>query len=217
MSDLAALAARAADDRLELLGYCPVRPEDGLSVTDGTIVLLGPAEPGFWAHVTAQPEWTDGRPDPVDHWSRRTIGRIACDLGAKAVFPFGGPPWRPFYTWALRSGWAWTSPVTLLVHRTQGLMVSFRGAVVLPGALPPAEPERSPCDSCAGRPCLSACPPGALTGAGYDVPACHDFLDGPAGESCRNGGCLVRRACPISQGYGRLARQSAYHMGQFHR
>jgi len=30
------------------------------------------------------------------------------------------------------------------------------------------------------------------------------------------GGCLVRRACPVSGGYARLAEQSAYHMGQFH-
>ena len=75
------------------------------------------------------------RPDPVDRWSRRVIGRLACDLGAKALFPFGGPPYHPFYQWALRTGRAWESPVRLLVHDTQGLMVSFRGALALREAM----------------------------------------------------------------------------------
>ena len=80
--------------------------------------------------------------------------------------------------------------------------------------LPPAPPR--PCDSCAA-PCLTACPAGALTGAGYDVPACHAFLDTEPGRPCMTGGCLVRRACPLSAGYARLAEQSAYHMSRFHK
>jgi hypothetical protein len=174
---------------------------------------LGPREPGFWAHLKAQPEW--GGSDPIDTWSRRVIGRIACDLGGKARFPFGGPPWHPFQTWALRTGRFWASPVRFLVHDTQGLMVSLRGALILPDAVTfPAVP--CPCDGCA-QPCATACPPLALTTAGYDVPTCHGFLDQPEGGACLAGGCLVRRACPVSQGYARVTEQSAYHMGRFHR
>jgi ferredoxin len=213
---LAGIAAILAPHRLEVLGGFAAGPEDtGLPAGTRTLLLIGPAEPGFWAHLTAQPEW-DGRPDPVDRWSRRVIGRIACDLQAKALFPFGGPPWHPFYRWALRSGQVWDSPVRLLVHARQGLMVSFRGALALKEevALPPPAPR--PCDGCPA-PCLTACPAGALTGAGYDIPACHAFLDQPDGAGCMTGGCLVRRACPVSQSYARLPEQSAYHMGQFHR
>lgn len=108
--------------------------EEGFPAGTRTLLLLGPAEPGFWAHLQAQPEW--GGPDPVDRWSRRVIGRIACDLGAKALFPFGGPPYHPFYRWALRTGRVWDSPVRLLVHSGQGLMVSFRGALALKEAVP---------------------------------------------------------------------------------
>jgi epoxyqueuosine reductase len=53
---------------------------------------------------------------------------MACDLGAKALFPFGGPPWHPFIAWAKRSGRAWESPVGFLVHDQAGLMVSYRAA-----------------------------------------------------------------------------------------
>lgn len=187
--------------------------EPGLPPGTRSLLLLGPAEPGYWPHVKAQPEWQDGAPDPVDRWSRRVIGRLACDLRAKAIFPFGGPPYHPFYQWALRTGRSWDSPVRLLVHPGQGLMFSCRGALALKQVvdLPPAA---KPCDACP-QPCLTACPVGALTGAGYDLPACHAFLDTPAGQGCMTQGCAVRRACPVSQTYARLPEHSAYHMAVF--
>lgn len=204
-----------AAHRLTVLGGFAATPDDGLPEGTRTLLLLGPAEPGFWPHLTAQPEWLDGRPDPVDRWSRRVIGRIACDLGGKALFPFGGPPYHPFYRWALKTGRIWDSPVRLLVSADQGMWVSFRGALALKDDVPFPAPTTRPCEDCA-RPCLTACPAGALTGAGYDVPACHAFLDTGNGEGCMTGGCHVRRACPVSQGYARLPEQSAYHMRRFH-
>ncbi|MBL9054190.1 MAG: ferredoxin [Tabrizicola sp.] len=216
-----AFEARLAEDRLAVLGgFAVAEGEAGFPPGTQTLLLLGPREPGFWPHLKAQPEWaqyqSEGTPDPVDRWSRRVIGRIACDLGAKALFPFGGPPYHPFYQWALRSGRVWDSPVRLLVHAGQGLMVSFRGALALKEAVEVPAPLPRPCETCAA-PCLTACPTGALTGAGYDVPGCHRYLDGPEGRGCLTGGCLVRRACPLSQTYARLPEQSAYHMGQFHK
>jgi hypothetical protein len=118
------------------------------------LLLLGPKEPGFWAHLKSQPEW-DGAPDPVDRWSRRVIGCIACDLGAKALFPFGGPPYHPYYQWALRTGRVWDSPVRLLVHAGQGLMVSFRGALALKEAVVCLPPAVKPCDDLRRRLALS--------------------------------------------------------------
>lgn len=216
MSGLSQIEAGLAARRLAVMGGFHPGPEDGAPHGTQTLLMVGPAEPGFWAHLTAQPEWLDGAPDPVDRWSRRVVGRMACDLGAKAVFPFGGPPYAPFQRWAKATGRAWESPVRLLVHDVAGLMVSYRGALALKERLdlPPAGPR--PCDTCAA-PCLSACPAGALTGAGYDVPACHAFLDSLPGQDCLTGGCHVRRACPLSQSYGRVAEQSAHHMRQFHK
>jgi epoxyqueuosine reductase len=212
---LPALEALLAEERLEVLGGFSVADgEGGFPAGTRTLLMLGPKEPGFWAHLQAQPEW--GEADPVDRWSRRVIGRISCDLGAKALFPFGGPPYHPFYKWALRTGRVWDSPVRLLVHTGQGLMVSFRGALALKQVVDVPPPTVRPCDACPA-PCLAACPAAALTGAGYNVPGCHGFLDQPEGAECLSGGCLVRRACPVSQSYARLPEQSAYHMRQFHR
>jgi hypothetical protein len=207
-----AIRERLLAHRLEVLGGFAVDPgEDGFPAGTRTLLMVGPG-PGFWPHLTAQAEW--GGPDPVDRWSRRVIGQLACDLGGKALFPFGGPPYHPFFRWALRTGRVWESPVRLLVHDRQGLWVSFRGALALkeavdmPGGV-------SPCAGCAA-PCLAACPAGVLGAQGYDVPGCHGFLDSAGGADCLGGGCLVRRACPVSQTYDRMPEQSAYHMARFH-
>ena len=206
------------EERLAILGgFTPSDDEPDLPAGTRSVLMIGIAEPGFWAHFTESPEWRDGRPHPMDRWSRRVIGKIACRLGAKALFPFGGPPWRPFYHWALRTGRVWESPVRLLVHADQGLMVSFRGALALRHNVEMPAPAARPCDGCADQPCLTRCPVLALSPDGYAVEACHGHLDTPQGGPCLSGGCLARRACPVSAAYARLPEQSAYHMRQFHK
>ena len=186
----------------------------GLHDGGDTILLLGPREPGFWPHFTAQPEYGDGLPDPLDRWSKHAIGALAADWGGEAIFPSDGPPYPPFQDWALRSGRCYISPVGMLVHAEAGLMISFRGAIRIAGLHPLPERAENPCNGCA-RPCIAACPVGALGPAGYDVPACRAWLSSDAGHDCMAQGCAVRRACPVSQSYGRLPEQSAFHMRAF--
>ena len=209
------LLSRAHALHLDIFGAFHPDPDDLAPPGTGTIILLGPHEPGFWAALTAAPEFSDGAPHPVDRWSTRVIGALADDCAATPLFPFGGPPYQPFIRWAQRSGRAWQSPVDILVHDRAGLMVSYRGALALSErlALPPAPAK--PCDSCAEKPCLTACPPRALTARGYDVPRCRDYLADEGRRTCMRAGCRVRRACPVSQTYGRRPAQSAYHMRQF--
>lgn len=207
--------AACRGEGLALFGAFHPGPADKTPEGCATLVLLGPNEPGFWARITSGPEWPG--PDPVDRWSQRVIGALARSLGATALFPFGGPPHHPFVSWALRSGRAWPSPVGLLVHDGAGLMVSYRGALAFSERLRlPAPPQAPPCEDCRTTPCLTACPVAALTQEGYDLRACHDFLDSPPGRDCMDKGCKARRACPVSRNHGRLAEQSAHHMRAFH-
>ena len=173
-----------------------------------TIVLLSPDEPAFWEHFRASAEAGDGAPDPLDRWSARVIGRIATALGAEPLFPFSGPPWHPFTGWARDSERAWASPVGLLVHDVAGLFVSYRGALAVPGDLTDDPVPGSPCPTCA-QPCLTSCPVDAFAGGQYDVPRCKAYLDTEAGRTCRSGGCLVRRACPVGRDR-RLPAQAAF-------
>lgn len=214
---LARIEAGAAPHHLAVFGGFHPTSRDSTPAGTRTLLLFGPQEPGFWPHVSRQPEFLDQRPDPMDRWSARVMTALARQFDSQALFPFGGPPYQPFISWALRSGRAWTSPVGLLVHDRAGLFISYRGALALPRriALPPA-PQR-PCDSCAGQPCRSACPVAALTETGYDLASCHAYLDTEPGKDCMTRGCAVRRACPVSAAHGRLAEQSAFHMKAFHK
>ncbi|MDU8912231.1 ferredoxin [Aestuariicoccus sp. MJ-SS9] len=209
------LDAQARNVGLALRGAFAPEPEDQAPEGCRTLLLLGPDEPGFWDVFTHSAERADGAPHPLDRWSKRVIGALAVLWGGEALFPYDGPPYHPFIRWARASGRAHASPVELLVHDEAGLFISYRGAVALPYALTLPPPAPSPCESCEPSPCVSACPVGALRpGAPYDVAACQAHVTSDAGAECRNG-CLVRRACPVSQRFGRLPEQSAFHMAAF--
>ena len=212
----AKLAAALAPHGLGVLGIAPPQGAD-LPADILCIVLVGPARPGFWPGLRAQPEFRDGAPDPLDRWSRRVLDDLAGRLDAISLYPFGGPPFQPFMAWATASNRAWHSPSGILVHDNHGLMVSFRGALGMRAALPIAPPRPSPCQSCADRPCLQACPGQALSPGRVDVAACRATLSAPAGEDCMAAGCLARRACPLSAGALRDPSQSAFHMEAFRR
>lgn len=209
------LEAQARARQLTILGGFHPLPKDAAPAGSKTLLLLGPNEPDFWPAFTMEPEWQDGSADPMDRWSARVIEAWAKELGAKALFPFGGAPFLPFYSWATRTGRIHASPIQLLVHDKAGLFVSFRGALALSRhiALPPS-PSR-PCDTCETQPCLNCCPVGAIDTVSYDVPKYKTHLNDLAGAECMSRGCAARRACPVSQRYARLDAQSAYHMRVF--
>jgi hypothetical protein len=69
--DYATIADRAAAHRLEIFGAFHPISEDGAPKGTATLLLLGPAEPGFWAHVTGEPN--SPTPAPI----RSTAGRAA--------------------------------------------------------------------------------------------------------------------------------------------
>lgn len=182
-----------------------------------TLVLVGNAGPGMWPAFAASEEANDGGPDALDRWSRRVVSRLARTLGGAAHFPFGGPPWLPFIRWAQRVGPVYPSPIGPLVHPDFGLWHAYRGAVAFRErlVLPPRDDRASPCDTCAGRPCLSSCPVGAFSADGYDVEGCVGHISSPDGAVCLGTGCLARHACPVGRNATYAAAQAAFHMRAF--
>lgn len=200
---LSDLPKALADEHLVILGHTAQK--------DGTILLIGPHEPAFWPHFIQCAEYQDGAPDPLDRWSTRIITGVADDIDAEPLFPFGGAPFHPFFTWAQNSGRFFASPINFLVHDTAGLFASFRGALKIPEHIG-ARPVHAPCTSCEA-PCKTACPVDAFA-KGYDVAACKSHIYSPAGTDCLQQGCRARRACPVGQG-NRLPAQAAFHMKAF--
>ena len=184
-----------------------VRPQD---VT--FLVLIGADPERFWPVFTASPEHGDGQPDPMDRWSARLIGGLAEDLGAQALFPFGGPPWQPFQRWAARAEGARSSPIAMQVSPRRGLWMSYRGALGFRESRP-SDPSahRDPCLDCPA-PCRTACPVDAFAGGSYDVPACVTYLRATPDSACHTG-CRARMACPV--GEAPPIGQRAFHMAAF--
>jgi epoxyqueuosine reductase len=205
-------AALGAEGLGILGGFHPV-PADKAPEDSRTLLLVGPAPPRFWPRFAASPEACDGAPDPLDRWTVRVLGKLAEAHGARALYPFGGPPWHPFIAWAERTGRVWPSPVGLLVHAERGLWASFRGALAFPDERPLPPPAPRPCDACPA-PCRAACPAGALTASGYDIPACRAWIERPEAD-CLSLGCAVRRACPVGRDEAPPPEQRAFHMAAF--
>lgn len=182
----------------------------------GTCVVLGFTGSLQWPGFAASPEALDGKPHPLDRWSRRLIHGLAQELGAIDVYP-SGRPHLPFQQLASHAESVHPSPIGLLVHAQWGLWHAHRGALLFAERidLPPGEPAESPCSTCAGQPCRTTCPVNAFGEAGFALEACIAHVTSAAGIDCRDRGCRARRACPVGAGYRYVPEQMRFHMEAF--
>jgi hypothetical protein len=218
-------SAAAACGLIALGGFHPEAADGVPPLADGrgaaTLAILGNAGPDLWRVFRAAPEASDGRPDPLNRWTERVLGGLAAELGAGVHFPFGGPPYRPFVTWAKRAAPVHESALGMLIHPDYGLWHAYRGALAFAERieLPPRDSRPRPCDDCAEKPCLSACPVEAFAPTGYDWAydwaACAAHLARPAGADCVGLGCRARRACPVGRAYLYEPGQAELHMRAF--
>lgn len=213
------IAAMLAESGLRARGgFHPDAEDQAPALRDArparTVIMVGNAGPAMWRVFRNQ---RPAGPDPLDRWSRDVLERVAAGRGAEVVMPSDGPPFAPFQRWAMRAEPVFPSPIGLLIHPEWGLWHGYRGALLFPEAmaLPERVAGRNPCDSCADRPCLSACPVDAFREDGYLVDDCAAHLRAPGGEICMTRGCLARHACPIGQDVFAGADQAGFHMRAF--
>lgn len=183
----------------------------------GTVVMVGHVGRSMWPAFVASGYLSHDAAHPLDDWSRAVLTEIAAEVGAGVVMASDGPPHAPIQRWAMRSESVHSSPLGLLIHPEFGLWHGWRGALLLADrwALPARGEAPSPCETCADRPCLGACPVSAFSAEGYDVPRCRAHLTLPDGERCLTAGCLARAACPVGGGHAYLEAQTRFHMAAF--
>ena len=173
------------------------------------VILIGNAGPDMFRRFARESKGT------MDDWTRAVVAPLARDLDARAVFQFDVPH-QPFLSWARRGGAGHVSPLGLNIHPTYGLWHAYRAALLFTVEfdLPKLSAGAHPCESCALKPCLSACPVNAFDGKAYDVEACGVHVNGGAND-CMEGGCLARRACPIGVQFQYAKPQAQFHMKAF--
>jgi hypothetical protein len=213
-----AIDTRLAGTGLFVRGGSHPNPDDAVPPrADGqparTVVLVGNAGGDLWRAFTADnPAMTGDH--PLDRWVDGHLERAAAAVGAEVVFPTRRP-YPPIMRWAKRAGPVHSAPINLLIHPDYGLWHVYRGAFLFADrlALPAAPTAASPCDTCAKKPCLRACPADAFQPDHFDPVACVSHVESPAGANCAERGCLARRACPVGRDYAYPPAAGAYHMG----
>jgi len=211
-----------ADAGFLCLGGFDAADDAGLpALADGrpakSLLLIGSTGASVWARLCESQEMADGATDPLDRYTRRTLRAIAVAGVFEAVFPFDGPPYHPFQQWAKKCGGFSQSPMGVLAHHDFGPWAGFRAAF-LSGrhlAARPRSGSPGPCETCADKPCISACPVSALSlKAGYDVPVCREHMSVSRSLDCWSG-CLARRACPYGSAHHQDPANARFHMESF--
>jgi hypothetical protein len=220
------LAGALAAHGLILRGGFQPAEEDALPSLAGgrparMLMLVGNAGPSLWAAFARAPEAADGAPHPLNRWTRRVVEEVAASFDAMALYPFEANPAWPFQRWAQWAEPVYPSPLGLLIHPEFGLWHAYRAALLFgaPRSLVPPARATHPCETCAEKPCLAACPVGAFRpdegGVRYDVPTCLNHIEGPLGQDCLEVGCLARRACPVGAEWRSEPTQAGFHMRAF--
>ncbi|MDL2397686.1 ferredoxin [Rhizobium mayense] len=195
---------------------------EGPALADGmparSVILVGNIGGSIWEPFSRWRQSSENvaRHDPLDEWSKGIIRPLAVAFDATAYFP-SDPPWQPFQRWAMRAEGLKASPLGILIHPDYGLWHGYRGALGFAVAIGETGPPRAvvshPCDHCAEKPCLTACPVDAVAPTGFDAAGCRSHLCTEAGRAgCMIGGCLARNACPVGSAYRYSRAQLAFHM-----
>jgi hypothetical protein len=200
-------------------GFRPGPDDDVPALPDGapaaTVLVVGSLSNTLLPILKERAEWRDGVPDPLDRYTRAALTALADDARLGVVFPFDGPPYYPFQRWALRTGGFSRSPMGVLADEPHGPWLGLRAAFLAREVLPVTGGGRDgPCPTCADTPCISACPAGALSSSGYDVPRCLSWLAANPSADCHRG-CLARRACPFGRDHAQGYDEAAFHMRSF--
>ena len=217
------LEAKLQEFGLHLRGLLKFTDEENeslhLDVDDEvSVALVGNTGSSYWPVFIKSPEYRDGLPDSLDRWSRRVAEQVANEFGAKAIYPFEGPPYFPFLQWAKRSESLSQSRMGLMIHPQYGLWHSYRFGLLMADMPVPAQPAgatQNPCKSCETQPCLNTCPVRAFSVQGYDVDSCADYLHQTPDARCHEEGCLARLACPVGRSYQDDSAEHVFHLRAF--
>ena len=168
-----------------------------------SVIVIGNGGPDLWQRVSAA---APAAPDPIDAYTRDRIEALALPLlgiprdDVRVFYPFQSDPLLAFMRLGECAGLGAPSILGILVHPLYGPWVALRAALALPVALPPSAPLNfTPCATCAAKPCIGACPGGAVSARGWDVPACvaHRL----AAEAACAETCYARAECVYGREY----------------
>ena len=181
-----------------------------------TLLMVGNLGGAYWKHFMREKK--DHVEHPLDDWTKTKLSILGEKFSCTLVYPFEGPPYYPFVTWAKRAEVLEQSPIGILIHPEYGLWHSYRAALLWDSVLdiPPKPSHTHPCNTCTEKPCLTTCPISAVSEKnGLDFKACKNYLRTEAAFACYQQCCQARRSCIIGPQHGYGEEHSMYHTRRF--
>ncbi|KAI5915171.1 hypothetical protein [Thauera sp. 2A1] len=162
------------------------------------IILIGNAGRAMWTALRAAGVESD---DPIDDFSVRTVMQwfAAQFPGHCCTLLYPGDKPLGLQTLGRLAGWHQPTPFKLGILPQWGSWFGYRAALLTDTDLAPTAPLQmaSPCASCAGRPCIAACPAQAMADGEFVLDKCARYRLQPDSR-CRTA-CVARDACPVGR------------------
>jgi hypothetical protein len=160
------------------------------------LILIGHAGRKMWEAVKAS--GIDSQ-DPIDDFTVRTVQQWFAACQPHNRYDIVYPGTRPIGLQSLGklTGWHHASPFMVGIDNEWGTWYAYRAAVLADTAFEPTRPveSASPCDSCSDKPCIAACPAGAMDGGRFDMRTCAAYR--MQDESRCRDTCVARISCPV--------------------
>ncbi len=179
------------------------------------LVLIGHGGREMWEALQAS-EFSN-QPNPVDSFSVGTVKRWLAESYPDAKYEIIYPvseQMLPLQQLGKLAGWHHDSPFRIGINCRWGSWFAYRAVVLVDAELPVTTPEiwGSPCEKCTEKPCITACPAGAVSDEEKMLECCIDYrLE--EGSTCARQ-CLSRLACPVGAEHRYDREQLNYHYEQ---
>lgn len=177
------------------------------------VILVGHGGRDLWTSLDPEQRQAD---DPIDTHTRQLVSSLLNASPQCRSFEFVYPPSDkpvPLIGLGALAGWHRASKFRVGINQLYGTWYAYRALVVADSDFEVTRPMSgaSPCDGCAAKPCMAACPVSAVGEARFDFEACYRYrlTDGSA---CSHT-CLARVACPVGADHRYAPDQIEYHYG----
>ena len=177
------------------------------------LILLAHGGRRLWERVQAS---GSGDEHPVDTYVEDVVRRWCADTlpGRRTRLLYPGAAPVPLQRLGALAGWHHAAPFMVGVDPQWGPWWAYRAALLADSDFCPsrAVDRTAPCAGCADKPCIAACPAGAMDEGRFALATCLAFRrrsDSPCAFTC-----LAREACPVGAEHRYDAAQLRHSYGQ---
>ncbi|HJV92806.1 MAG TPA: hypothetical protein VJ572_04970 [Azonexus sp.] len=169
------------------------------------LILIGHGGKAMWAAMKAAGVAAE---HPIDQFSLATTERWLGGLPHAIVYP--AETSVGLQALGKLAGWHHASPFMVGINEIWGSWYAYRVVLLTASDFVPTPPQVtvSPCTRCQDKPCVAACPAGALNGDAFDLQKCIAYRKTPASR-CK-ATCVARITCPVASDHRYSEEQIAH-------